>query len=81
MYFFTADWHLGHDKVLGFMNRPFTGVLHMATVLDQRFREQVHGGAYEGAIDVGVDVWDFRPVPLTTIIERLGVKEDPYATI
>lgn len=158
MYFFTADWHLGHDNIMPYMKRPFAGLHTMTEALVGRFCEDVHGGdttyflgdmlwtkewmvtleglpgnkvfipgnhdksyfkvkhvetrhfapkdyevqiymghyplrtwpgrgkgawnvhghmhgmggPWDGAIDVGVDAWDFRPVPLTTIIERLG---------
>jgi calcineurin-like phosphoesterase family protein len=159
MYFFTADWHLGHDKVIAYCSRPFGGVVEMAEALVRRHNEVVqpgdvvymlgdtvwsksagdrylpmlkgnivhvsgghdhryfkqtncpivhfhpkgqpelylchypllswpglghgvchlHGHSHgmgpvrPNALDVGVDVWGFYPVPLTAIIEKLNI--------
>jgi calcineurin-like phosphoesterase family protein len=39
--FFTSDWHIGHQNVLAFDNRPFTGLDHMHTVLVNNYNASV----------------------------------------
>ena len=39
--YFTSDWHVGHDNVLKFDNRPFKDVDHMHRVLINNYNSTV----------------------------------------
>ncbi len=39
--FFTSDWHIGHNNVLGFDQRPFKDLDHMHTVLVNNYNASV----------------------------------------
>jgi calcineurin-like phosphoesterase family protein len=39
--FFTADWHLGHEKAIGYDQRPFKTISHMHEVLITRYNATV----------------------------------------
>lgn len=39
--YFTADWHIGHENVLKFCDRPFRDVHHMHRVLIKRYNSTV----------------------------------------
>ena len=39
--YFSADWHIGHDNVLRFDNRPFKDMDHMCEALIKRFNATV----------------------------------------
>jgi len=53
MYFFTADEHYGHYKVIEYCNRPFTSVEQMDSELITRFNAKV------SASDITVHIGDF----------------------
>jgi len=53
MYFFTADEHYGHAKIIDYCKRPFTCVEVMDEVLVQMHNEKV------GKNDVTVHIGDF----------------------
>lgn len=40
-YWFTADWHLGHDFIIPACNRPFQGIEEMHEALVARYNEVV----------------------------------------
>lgn len=40
-YFFTSDFHLGHDKIRGYCSRPFKSLEHMNRIIIQKFNERV----------------------------------------
>lgn len=52
-YFFTADQHYGHAKILGYCNRPFKNIVEMDNELIKRHNEVV------GQNDVVVHIGDF----------------------
>jgi len=39
--FFTSDWHIGHEKVISYSNRPFNNVDHMSETLIKRYNSTV----------------------------------------
>lgn len=39
--FFTSDWHIGHEKVIEYSNRPFKDVEHMHRVLINNYNSMV----------------------------------------
>lgn len=39
--FFTADWHLGHEKAIGYDQRPFKSISHMHECLIARYNATV----------------------------------------
>lgn len=39
--FFTSDWHIGHENVIKFSNRPYANVEEMHKVLIRNFNKQV----------------------------------------
>lgn len=39
--FFTSDWHIGHNNVIKYSNRPFKDVDHMARILINNFNSTV----------------------------------------
>jgi calcineurin-like phosphoesterase family protein len=39
---FTSDWHIGHENVLKFDNRPFKDLDHMAEVLVNNYNASMH---------------------------------------
>jgi calcineurin-like phosphoesterase family protein len=39
--FFTSDWHIGHDNVIKYSNRPFKDVGHMSEVLVNNYNASV----------------------------------------
>ena len=39
--FFTSDWHLGHEKIIEFSNRPFKDLPHMHRSLIKNFNNTV----------------------------------------
>jgi len=39
--YFTSDWHIGHDIVIKYSNRPFTDVGHMHRVLINNYNSTV----------------------------------------
>lgn len=43
--FFTSDWHIGHQNVLKFDNRPFRDLKHMNEVLISNFNAAVAPGS------------------------------------
>jgi calcineurin-like phosphoesterase family protein len=44
MWYFSSDWHLGHEKVIGFSNRPFGSVSQMDTVIINNMTSRLKGG-------------------------------------
>lgn len=42
--FYIADWHYGHDNIIGFDNRPFLNVDEMNTELVNRWNSVVSSG-------------------------------------
>jgi len=40
-YWVTSDWHLGHENIIKYCNRPFKNVFHMDTEIIRRFNERV----------------------------------------
>jgi len=55
-YYFTADWHLGHDNVMRHCKRPFAGTLEMAETLVRKYNEVVHKG--DTCYFLGDTVWN-----------------------
>ena len=53
MYFFTADEHLGHSKIIEYSNRPFSSVEEMDHTIIANFNSVVGKG------DITVHVGDF----------------------
>ena len=41
MIWFTSDWHLGHEKVIGYCDRPFKNADEMDLVLIKSFNKIV----------------------------------------
>lgn len=52
-YFFTADEHFGHAKIIEYCNRPFSSVEEMDTVIISNFNEVV------GKDDITIHAGDF----------------------
>jgi len=69
MYFFTADEHYNHSKIIGYCNRPFDNVTEMNEELIKRHNEVV------GENDITVHCGDFYLGPkllVYDIIEQLN---------
>jgi calcineurin-like phosphoesterase family protein len=71
MYFFTADEHYGHDKILEYCNRPFATTKEMDNEIIRRHNEVV------GPEDTVVHIGDFafckdRPDAERRYISRLN---------
>lgn len=41
MYYFTADFHFGHDRIIEFCNRPFKNASHMEAELIRNYNNIV----------------------------------------
>lgn len=39
--YFTSDWHVGHEKVIEYSQRPFKDIHHMSTVLVNNYNSTV----------------------------------------
>lgn len=69
---FTADWHIGHQDILSYCNRPFSSLNHMEESLIERHNQCV------GANDVVYDLGDFSccrdPKKVADILHRLNGK-------
>ncbi len=69
MYFFTADEHYCHSKIIEYANRPFKDVEHMNTILIEQFNLLVSKD------DVTVHAGDFcfgKKEEATNIIKQLN---------
>jgi calcineurin-like phosphoesterase family protein len=56
MFWFTADWHLGHDNVMRHCARPFDGVTEMAETIVRRYNEVVGKG--DTCYFLGDTIWN-----------------------
>jgi len=55
-YWFTADWHLGHDLIIPACNRPFRGIEEMHEELVRRYNEVVD--KHDAVYFLGDTVWN-----------------------
>lgn len=61
--FFTSDWHLGHEKAIGFDNRPFRNLDEMHSTLITRYNATVpDSGICYFLGDIGNKTEDIRNV-------------------
>jgi calcineurin-like phosphoesterase family protein len=66
--FFTSDWHIAHEKVIEFSNRPFNNASEMAEGLIKRFNACVSEGSVTYFLgDMGENINDLKKV-----IDRLN---------
>ena len=66
--YYTADWHIGHDNVLRFDNRPFKNMSHMCESLIKRFNATVR----EEDVTYFVGDMGFGTDKMRSVIERLN---------
>jgi len=69
--FFTSDWHLGHEKAIGYDERPFSSLENMAENLITRFNATVP----ENGVTYFLGDMGNRPEDIKKVISRLnGIK-------
>jgi len=70
MYFFTADEHFGHTKIIEYCNRPFKTLTEMDNTIMERFNSVV--GKNDTTIHAGDFCWFNRPAAAQEYINQLN---------